>query len=168
MPNRAFKPTSPARRYHTVPDFAEITKSTPHKPLTEGKQGSGGRDNRGLISVRFCGGGHKRRYRIIDFRRDKDGIPAKVEAIEYDPNRSARIALLLYKDGERRYILAPNGLQVGASVLSGKEADILVGNCIPLRNIPPGTMVHAIEMRRNKGAQMVRSAGTAAQLLAKE
>src|SRR5262245_29975776 len=144
MPNRTFKPTSPARRYHSVPDFKEITADKPFKPLTEGKPGTGGRDNRGLIAVRFKGGGHKRRDRVIDFRREKDGIPAKVEAIEYDPNRSARIALLIYRDGERRYILAPDGLAVGATVVSGEAADIVVGNSIPLRNIPAGTMVHAV------------------------
>jgi large subunit ribosomal protein L2 len=168
MPIKTFNPTSPGRRFQTMLDFSELTTDTPHKPLTSGKKSTGGRDNRGLISVRFRGGGHKRRYRVIDFRRDKDGVPAKVETIEYDPNRSARIALLLYRDGERRYILAPDGLKVGRQVVSGDGADILVGNSLPLRNIPPGTMVHAVELRRNKGAQMVRSAGTAAQLLAKE
>jgi large subunit ribosomal protein L2 len=168
MPTKEFKPTSPARRFYSVPDFAEITTDRPHKPLTSGKKASGGRDSRGQISMRFRGGGHKRRYRLIDFRRDKAGIPARVEEIEYDPNRSARIARLLYRDGERRYILAPDGLAVGRTVLAGEQADILVGNCLPLRSIPPGTMVHAIELRRNKGAQLVRSAGTAAQLLAKE
>ena len=168
MAIRDFQPTSPGRRFQQVPDFSELTTDRPHKPLTRGKKGSGGRDNRGLISVRFRGGGHKRRYREIDFRRDKDGIPARVETIEYDPNRSARIALLLYADGERRYILAPDGLTVGRKVLSGSDADILVGNTLPLRNIPPGIMVHAIELRRGRGAQMARSAGAAAQLLAKE
>jgi large subunit ribosomal protein L2 len=168
MPNKKFNPTSPARRYYTVPDFAEITTDSPHKPLTRGKKSWGGRDNRGLISVRFRGGGHKRRYRSIDFKRDKDAIMARVESIEYDPNRSARIALVCYTDGERRYILAPIGLAVGQKVQSGDTADILVGNALPLRLIPPGTMVHNVEMRKGKGAQMVRSAGTAAQLLAKE
>src|SRR5262245_55845464 len=168
MPIKTFNPTSPGRRFQTMLDFSELTVESPHKPLTSGKKSTGGRDNRGLISVRFRGGGHKKRYREIDFRRDKDGVPAKVETIEYDPNRSARIALLLHRRGERRYILAPDGLKVGRQVISGTGADILVGNSLPLRNIPPGTMVHAVELRRNKGAQMVRSAGTAAQLLAKE
>jgi len=168
MPIKSFKPTSPGRRFQTKVDFSEQTADRPYKPLTVGTKSSGGRDNRGLISIRFRGGGHKRRYRSIDFRRDKDGVPALVETIEYDPNRSARIALLLYRDGERRYILAPNGLGVGRTVLSGEQADILVGNCLPLKNIPPGTMVHAVELRKKKGAQLVRSAGTAAQLLAKE
>jgi large subunit ribosomal protein L2 len=168
MATKNYKPTSPGRRFQTGVDFSELTTDKPHKPLTRGKTSSGGRNNRGVTSVRFRGGGHKRRYRVIDFRSDKVGVPAKVEEIEYDPNRSARIARLVYRDGERRYILSPEGLKVGQTVLSGEDADILPGNCLPLRSIPPGTMVHAIELRRKKGAQMVRAAGTAAQLLAKE
>ena len=165
---KTFKPTSAGRRFQTVSDFAEITKDRPHKPLLAKKNRSGGRNNKGVIAFRHRGGGHKQRYRIIDFRRDKDGIPAKVATIEYDPNRSARIALLNYADGEKRYILAPVGLVVGATIVSGDKADILVGNAIPLKLIPMGTTIHNIEMKRGKGGQLVRSAGGAAQLLAKE
>jgi large subunit ribosomal protein L2 len=162
------KPTSPIRRFTTYLVQAGGNKNTPHKPLLAKKTRKGGRDNRGLISVRHQGGGHKQRYRIIDFRRDKIGIPAKVETIEYDPNRSANIALLCYRDGERRYILAPDGLQVGGTVISAPDADIVAGNALPLRAIPLGTQVHNIELRPNKGGQMVRSAGGSAQLLARE
>src|SRR5712691_9505593 len=156
---KTFKPTSAGRRFQTVPDFTELTTEKPYKPLLAKKTRSGGRDNKGLIAVRHRGGGHKRRYRIIDFRRDKDGIPAKVATIEYDPNRSARIALLNYADGEKRYIIAPVGLVAGQMVLSGEKADILVGNSIPLKLIPLGTTIHNIELKRGKGGQLVRSAG---------
>ncbi len=165
---KTFKPTSAGRRFQTVSDFAELTTDRPHKPLIAKKTRSGGRDNKGLIAVRHRGGGHKRRYRMIDFRREKDGIPAKVATIEYDPNRSARIALLNYADGEKRYIIAPVGLAVGQTVLSGDTADILVGNSLALKLIPLGTTIHNVELKRGKGAQLVRSAGGAAQLLAKE
>jgi len=168
MAVKKFKPTSAGRRFQTVSDFAELTAERPHKPLLVKKNRSGGRDNKGLIAVRHRGGGHKRRYRIIDFRREKDGIPAKVVSVEYDPNRSARIALLTYADGEKRYILAPVGLSVGQTVVSGKDADILVGNSMPLGVIPLGTTIHNLELKRGKGGQLVRSAGGAAQLLAKE
>jgi large subunit ribosomal protein L2 len=168
MALKSFNPTSPGRRFMTVLTFDEITKSTPEKSLTEPRKRTGGRDNRGRITVRFIGGGHKQRYRIIDFRRDKRDIPAKVAAIEYDPNRSARLALLHYIDGEKRYILWPEGVVVGQTVISSETADILPGNCLPLRAIPAGTVIHNIELRKGKGAQMVRSAGGAAQLVAKE
>jgi large subunit ribosomal protein L2 len=167
MALKQFRPTSPGRRFMSVLTFDEITKSTPERALTEAKSRSGGRNNKGRQTVWFRGGGHKRRYRIIDFRRDKD-VPATVAAIEYDPNRSARIALLQYKDGEKRYILAPEGVKVGQNILSGEAADILPGNCLPLKAIPAGTMIHNIELRPGKGGQMVRSAGGAAQLVAKE
>jgi large subunit ribosomal protein L2 len=168
MPTILYKPTSPARRYHTVSDFAEITRSEPEPSLLAPIRKSGGRNNNGRITVRHRGGGHKRRYRIIDFKRTKENVPARVASIEYDPNRSARVALLHYVDGEKRYILAPVGLNVGDPVMAGPEADIKPGNCLPLRSIPLGTMVHNIELRAGKGAQMVRSAGAAAQLMAKE
>jgi large subunit ribosomal protein L2 len=168
MPLKQFNPTSPGRRFMTVLTFDEITKSRPERALTESKNRTGGRNNKGRQTVWFRGGGHKQRYRIIDFRRDKHGIPATVAAIEYDPNRSARIALLHYKDGEKRYILAPQGIKVGQSILSGETADILPGNCLPLKAIPAGTMIHNIELKAGKGGQMVRSAGGAAQLVAKE
>lgn len=168
MPVKKYKPTTAGRRGMTVSTFTEITKDTPEKSLLKPLRSTGGRNNQGRTTLRFRGGGHKRRYRVIDFRRDKDGIPAKVAAIEYDPNRSARIALLHYADGEKRYILAPLGLNVGDTVESGPEADIKPGNALPLRNIPVGTVLHNIEMRPGKGAQLVRSAGTAAQLMAKE
>jgi large subunit ribosomal protein L2 len=168
MALKSFNPTSPGRRFMTVLTFDEITKSTPEKALTEPRRRTGGRDNRGRITVRFIGGGHKQRYRIVDFRRDKRDIPAKVAAIEYDPNRSARLALLHYIDGEKRYILWPNGVVVGQTVVASDTADILPGNCLPLRAIPSGTMIHNIELRKGKGAQMVRTAGGAAQLVAKE
>ena len=168
MALKKFNPTSPGTRFKTSLTFDEITKARPEKSLTEPLKKTGGRDSRGRISVRFIGGGHKQRYRMVDFRRDKSGVPAKVAAIEYDPNRSARLALLHYADGEKRYILAPDGLAVGASILSGEGADILPGNALPLKAIPAGTMIHNIELRHGKGGQMVRSAGTAAQLVAKE
>jgi large subunit ribosomal protein L2 len=168
MAIKQYNPTSPGRRFMTALTFEEITKSEPEKALTEAKKRTGGRNNRGRISIWFRGGGHKRRYRIVDFRRDKRDVPAKVAAIEYDPNRSARLALLHYLDGEKRYILAPEGLQVGQAVISGEGADILPGNNLPLRMIPAGTMVHNIELRHGKGGQMVRTAGGAAQLVAKE
>ena len=168
---RSFKPTSPSRRRMTVSDFAEVTergKSKPERSLTAPLSKSGGRSNQGRTSVRFRGGGHKRRYRKIDFKRDKIGVPAKVATIEYDPNRTARVALLHYLDGEKRYILAPVGLQKGAIVVSSDDADIQPGNCLPLQRIPFGTQVHAIELKPQKGAQIVRSAGTGAQLMARE
>ena len=165
---KKYRPTSPARRYYTTSDFNEITKSTPDKRLLDKKTSTGGRNNLGRITSRFRGGGHKQRYRIIDFRRRKIGVPAKVAAIEYDPNRSARIALLHYADGEKSYILAPDGLTVGAEVISSKKADIQPGNSMRLRHIPPGTTIHNIELRKGKGGQLVRSAGTAAQLMAKD
>jgi large subunit ribosomal protein L2 len=168
MALKTFNPTSPGRRFMTVLTFDEVTKGKPEKALTEPKRKSGGRDNRGRITVRFIGGGHKQRYRIIDFKRDKVGVPAKVAAVEYDPNRSARLALLHYADGEKRYILWPEGLAVGATVVAGDGADILPGNCLPLKAIPAGTMIHNLELRAGKGAQMVRTAGAAAQLVAKE
>jgi large subunit ribosomal protein L2 len=165
---RAYKPTSAGRRFYTVSDFAEITTDSPLKKLTEGKSRTGGRNVYGRITSRFRGGGHKQRYRIVDFKRAKIGIPARVAEIEYDPNRTARIALLHYADGEKTYILAPDGLKQGDTVLSSRLADIRPGNCLPLGDIPAGTMIHNIEMRKGKGGQMVRSAGTAAQLMAKD
>jgi large subunit ribosomal protein L2 len=168
MPLKQYKPTSPGRRFGTVADFAEITKSKPEKSLLRPKKRTGGRNNRGRITMRHQGGGHKQQYRIIDFKRDKVGVPGKVAAIEYDPNRSARIALIHYVDGEKRYILSPLNLQVGATIVSGADADIRPGNTLPLRNIPVGTGIHAIELQPGRGAQMVRSAGTGAQLMAKE
>ncbi|TEB11734.1 50S ribosomal protein L2 [Pelotomaculum propionicicum] len=168
MAVKKFKPTSPGRRFVTVSDFKEITKSEPEKSLVKPLKKSGGRNTQGKLTVRHHGGGHKRMYRIIDFKRDKDGIPAKVVSIEYDPNRSSRIALLNYADGEKRYIIAPVGLEVGQTLVSGPDADIKVGNCLPLRNIPLGTMVHNIELYPKGGGQLVRSAGASAQLMAKE
>ncbi len=165
---KKFKPTSPGRRFVTVSTFEEITATEPEKSLLEPLKSKGGRNASGKITVRHRGGGHKRIYRLIDFKRDKDGIPAKVATIEYDPNRSARIALLHYADGEKRYILAPVGLKVGQKVESGPEADIKVGNALALRNIPVGTMIHNLELHPKGGGQLVRSAGTAAQLMAKE
>lgn len=165
---KIFRPTSPGRRGMTVSTFEEITKDKPEKSLTAPLKKAGGRNNRGKITTRHHGGGHKRLYRIIDFKRDKDGIPAKVASIEYDPNRSANIALLNFADGEKRYILAPNGLSVGDTVVSGPDADIKTGNALPLSNIPVGTVVHNIELRPGTGAKMVRSAGASAQLMAKE
>src|SRR5580698_8301175 len=168
MAIKKYSPTTPSRRYMTVVSREGITKETPEKALVEPRAKSGGRNNRGRVTSRFIGGGHKQAYRVIDFKRDKFGIPAKVASIEYDPNRSARIALLNYADGEKRYIIAPQGLAVGATVSSGPDADILVGNALPLKNIPAGTIVHNIELRPGKGAQMARSAGTQAQLVSRE
>jgi large subunit ribosomal protein L2 len=165
---RQIRPVNPSSRHQTYPDFAEVTAKRPLKKLTRGKQRSGGRNNQGNITVWFRGGGHKRRYREIDFRRDKHGVPGKVATVEYDPNRSARIALLHYADGDKRYILAPEGLKVGMQVEAGEKAEINVGNALPLRLIPLGTMIHNVELKKGKGGQMVRSAGTAAQLMAKE
>jgi large subunit ribosomal protein L2 len=162
------KPTSPGRRFQTVSDFAEITTDTPEKSLIAKKAKTGGRNTYGRVTSRHRGGGHKQRYRVIDFRRDKDGIPARVASIEYDPNRNARIALLNYVDGEKRYILAPLGVKVDDRLESGPKAEIRPGNALPLRNIPAGTVVHAIEMRPGGGAKLGRSAGTAVQLMSKE
>ncbi len=168
MAIKTYRPTSPAIRFRTTLDNKELSTERPLKGLTQYKKRISGRNNKGHLTIRHRGGGHKKLYRIIDFRRDKRDIPAKVVSLEYDPNRSARIALLAYLDGEKRYILAPDGLAVGATVVSGDGADILVGNSLPLKNIPLGTMVHNIELKRGKGGQMARSAGAAAQLLAKE
>ena len=162
------KPRNPGSRFQEYSGFEELTTSTPHKPLTEGKKRIGGRNNAGRQTIWFRGGGHKKRYRIIDFKREKHGVPAKVATIEYDPNRSARIALLHYADGEKRYILWPSKLEVGSTVQSGPDAEINIGNALPLRNIPLGTVIHNIELKIGKGAQMVRSAGNSAQLMAKE
>ncbi len=170
MAVRQYKPTSAGRRFQSVSSFSEITKTKEgrERSLLAPLHKRGGRNNRGRLTVLHRGGGHKRRYRLIDFRRDKDGIGAKVAAIEYDPNRSAHIAQLHYRDGEKRYILAPAGLDVGHVVMSGESADIRPGNCLPLRCIPVGTIIHNIELKIGKGAQIVRSAGTAAQLMARE
>src|SRR6478736_3715585 len=168
MPVKSFRPTTPTRRFQTVVSREEITKQKPEKSLVKGKKRTGGRSSTGRISSRFRGGGHKKTYREIDFKRDKNGIAAVVAAIEYDPNRSARIALLHYVDGEKRYILAPVGMEVGRKVMSGPEADILVGNSLLLKNIPAGTVVHNIELKPGKGGQMARSAGAQAQLVSKE
>ena len=168
MAVKKYKPTSPGRRFQTHLSFDELTRTTPEKSLTKGKSKSGGRNNKGRITSRFIGGGHKRRYRQIDFRREKHGVPGKVATIEYDPNRSAHIALIHYADGEKRYILAPQGLEVGREIMAGPEADILVGNALPLSNIPLGTTIHNIELKEGKGGQMARSAGTSAQLMARE
>jgi len=168
MAVKKFKPTTPSRRYMTVSSFDEITKTEPEKSLLAPLKKSGGRNSNGRITTRHRGGGHKRRYRIIDFRRNKDGVPAKVASIEYDPNRSARIALLSYVDGEKRYILAPNKLNVGDIVESGDGADIKPGNSLKLGDIPVGTIIHNIELQPGKGGQMARSAGTMAQIMAKE
>ena len=168
MAIKTYRPTTPTRRFQTSVSRADITKQTPEKSLVEAKQRTGGRNSTGRVTSRFIGGGHKKAYRVIDFKRDKQGIPAVVAAIEYDPNRSARIALLAYADGDKRYILHPVGLNVGQKIVSGPEADILVGNALPLKNIPAGTTIHNIELKPGKGAQMVRSAGGSAQLVAKE
>ncbi|MBE7520013.1 MAG: 50S ribosomal protein L2 [Thermoflexaceae bacterium] len=169
MPIKQFKPTSPGRRNASGQTFEEVTSKRPERSLVESlkKRGSG-RNNQGRITVRHRGGGSRRLYRVIDWRRDKAGVPAKVVSVEYDPNRTARIALLQYADGEKRYILAPNGLTVGAAVMSGPGAEVRVGNALPLGNMPTGTQVHNIELTAGKGGQMVRSAGAAAQLMAKE
>ncbi|MEM4218415.1 MAG: 50S ribosomal protein L2, partial [Candidatus Methanomethylicaceae archaeon] len=168
MAIKKYDPVTPGRRFMTSPDYSELTTDSPYKPLTVPLKKRGGRNSDGRITVRHRGGGHKRLYRIIDFKRDKFDVPAKVIAIEYDPNRSARIALLEYADGERRYILWPEGLQVGDTVMSGPDADIKVGNCLPLEKIPDGTIIHNIELTPGKGGQLVRAAGSFAILLAKE
>jgi large subunit ribosomal protein L2 len=168
MAIKTYRPITPTLRFKTTLVNEEITTNRPHKALLEPKKRTGGRRNSGDTTSRFIGGGHKQQYRVIDFKRDKTGIPATVASIEYDPNRSARIALLTYADGEKRYILQPDGLKVGAKIMSGPDADILVGNALPLKNIPGGTVVHNIELRPGKGAQMARSAGAQAQLVAKE
>ena len=168
MPIRKYNPTSPGTRFQTVQTFDDVTTSEPHKPLVEPLHESGGRNNQGHLTSWWRGGGHKRMYRLIDFKRDKHGIPAKVSTIEYDPNRSARIALLHYADGAKSYILAPARLQVGASVESGPGADIKPGNALPLQNIPLGTQVHNVELKPGKGGQIARSAGSSVQVVAKE
>lgn len=168
MAIRRLRPTNPASRNQEYLTFDEITASAPLKALTVGKRATGGRNSRGEITSWFRGGGHKRRYRVIDFRRDKHGVPAVVATIEYDPNRSARIALLHYADGEKRYILAPNGIGVGAKLMAGDVAEVNVGNSLPLRKIPLGTVIHNLELKPGKGGQLVRSAGAGAQLMAKE
>jgi large subunit ribosomal protein L2 len=168
MPIRKFNPTSPGSRFQTVQTFDEITTQEPHKPLVEPLRSSGGRNNQGELTSWWRGGGHKRMYRIIDFKRDKRDIPAKVATIEYDPNRSARIALLTYADGEKRYILQPIGLKVGDVIVAGQSVDILPGNALPLKNIPLGTLLHNVELRPGKGGQIARSAGSSVQLVAKE
>jgi len=168
MPLRKFRPVTPTRRHAALPDFSELTRRKPLKSLTERKRKTGGRDNHGHVSSRWIGGGHKQRYRIVDFRRDKDGVPARVASIEYDPNRSARIALLNYADGERRYIVAPDGLRVGEMVQSGPDAEIKAGNCLPLKNIPLGTNLHNVELFPGRNARVARSAGAFCQLMAKD
>src|SRR3954465_13611711 len=168
MAIKTYRPITPTQRFKTTLVNEEITTNRPHKALLEPKKRTGGRRNSGDMTSRFIGGGHKQQYRVIDFKREKTGIPATVASIEYDPNRSARIALLNYVDGEKRYILQPDGLKVGQKIMSGPDADILVGNALPLKNIPAGTVVHNIELRPGKGAQMARSAGAQAQLVAKE
>ncbi len=168
MAIKRYKPTSPGRRDMSVAAFDDITTDKPHKPLLRPLTSKAGRNNHGHITTRHRGGGHKRMYRIIDWKRTKDGVPAKVATIEYDPNRSARIALLFYEDGEKRYITAPNGLKIGDRLMSGPEAEIRVGNCLPLRNIPLGTTLHNIELYPGRGGQLVRSAGEGAQLMARE
>lgn len=168
MAVKTYKPTSPGRRWRTDPTGKEITRTEPERSLLRPLRKHGGRNTYGRITVRHRGGGHKRLYRLIDFKRDKDDIPARVKSVEYDPNRSARIALLVYADGEKRYIIAPLGLQVGDSLMSGKNAEIEVGNALPLEHIPPGTMVHNVELTPGRGGQIARSAGTSVQILAKE
>jgi large subunit ribosomal protein L2 len=168
MAVRKYKPTTPGRRGASVSSFDEITRSKPERSLVTKGRNKAGRNNRGRITTRHQGGGNKRRYRLIDFRRNKDGVPAKVAHVEYDPNRSARIALLHYADGEKRYILAPDGLSIGDRLMSGESAEIRAGNALPLRNIPVGTVVHAIELKPGAGAKLARSAGASVQLMAKE
>ncbi|HXY39643.1 MAG TPA: 50S ribosomal protein L2 [Vicinamibacteria bacterium] len=168
MALKQYNPTSAGRRFMTTLDFSDLTAKRPERALTEPLKRTGGRNSKGRITIWFRGGGHKRRYRTIDFRRDKLNVPARVAAIEYDPNRSARIALLSYADGDKRYILAPDGLKVGAAVVRSDTADILPGNALPLKAIPAGTMIHNLELRKGRGGQLVRSAGAAAQLVAKE
>ncbi|MCC6810317.1 MAG: 50S ribosomal protein L2 [Deltaproteobacteria bacterium] len=168
MAVKTFNPTSPSRRYMTVADFSEVSKKKPERSLTESKPRTGARNNQGRTTSRFRGGGHKQKYRVVDFKRNKINVPAKVVAIEYDPNRTCRLALITYVDGEKRYILAPAGLNVGDTVISSEGADIKPGNVLPLANIPIGTTIHNVELRPGKGGQMVRSAGAGAQLMAKE
>jgi large subunit ribosomal protein L2 len=168
MPIKKYRPTSPGKRFVTTLDFSELSKVTPERSLLEVRKKHSGRNNNGHITVRHRGGGTRRLYRIIDFKRGKDGVPAKVATVEYDPNRSCRIALLNYRDGEKRYILAPLGLRVGELVESGPNADIKIGNALPIRNIPVGTVIHNVELRPGQGGKLVRSAGAAAQLMAKE
>jgi large subunit ribosomal protein L2 len=168
MGNRGFKPTSPGRRFVTVSDFAELTTDRPHKKLTKGTKRSSGRNSEGHITVRHRGQGHKRRYREIDFKRDKFDVPARVATVEYDPNRSANIALLYYADGEKRYILSPVGLRPGDTVVAGEKVDVRPGNAMPIAKIPLGTLVHNVELKPGKGGQMVRAAGASAQIMAKE
>jgi large subunit ribosomal protein L2 len=168
MPIKTYRPTTPTRRFQTVVSREDITKERPEKSLVKPIKRTGGRNSGGRVTSRFIGGGAKKAYRVIDFKRDKTGIPAVVASIEYDPNRSARIALLNYADGEKRYIIQPNGLKVGQKVMSGKDADILLGNALALQNMPAGTIVHNIELKPGKGAQMARSAGSQAQLVSKE
>ena len=168
MPVRKLKPRSPGSRSRTIPGFEEITKSTPEKRLLDAIARTGGRNNRGRLTAKRRGGGHRKQYRIIDFKRNKDGIEAKVIGVEYDPNRSANIALLVYNDGEKRYILSPDGLSVGDKVASGPDAEVRVGNCLPLKVIPEGSVVHNVELRCGKGGQLARSAGASVQLMAKE
>jgi large subunit ribosomal protein L2 len=165
---KSFKPYSPSRRFMTVASFEEITTNKPERSLVERLQKHAGRNQQGRLTVRHQGGGHKRMYRVIDFKRNKDSVPALVATVEYDPNRSSRIALLHYTDGEKRYILAPNGLKVGETIVSGPDADIKVGNALPIKNIPVGTLIHNVEFKIGKGGQLVRSAGGSAQLMAKE
>ncbi|MTK12958.1 MAG: 50S ribosomal protein L2 [Clostridiaceae bacterium] len=168
MAVKSFRPTTPSRRQMTMSTFEEITTNVPEKSLLVSKKRTGGRNAQGKITVRHIGGGAKQKYRLIDFKRNKDGIPAKVATVEYDPNRSAYIALVVYNDGEKRYIIAPVGLKVGDVVVSGADSDIKVGNCLPIKNIPVGTVIHNIELQAGKGGQLVRSAGSSAQLMAKE
>ncbi|MFO0609784.1 MAG: 50S ribosomal protein L2 [Polyangiales bacterium] len=168
MAIKTFRPRTPARRYYTVASFADLTKKAPEKKLTEHQTSTGGRNHYGRITSRFRGGGHKQRYRVIDWKRNRIGVPGRVAALEYDPNRTARIALLHYVDGEKAYILAPDGLKVGDTIVSSRNADIKPGNAMPLRYVPLGTVVHNLELKIGKGAQLVRSAGSAAQVIAKE
>lgn len=168
MPVKSYNPTSPGRRFQTVSTFEEVTRSRPEKSLVVRVKEEGGRNNRGKITVRYRSGWHKKKYRIVDFRREKFGVPAKVAHIEYDPNRTARIALLHYADGEKRYILAPLGIKVGDSVMSGPEADIRTGNALPMASIPVGTVIHNVELKKGAGGQIARSAGSSVQLLARE
>src|SRR5262245_18349760 len=165
---RSFNPTTARRRFMSVTTYDDVTWARPHKPLTIGKKRTGGRNYVGWVAIRHRGGGHKKAYRIIDFRRDKKDVPGKVSSIEYDPNRSARIALIQFADGDKRYIVAPNGLSVGQTIINSAAADILVGNTLPLKNIPLGTAIHNIELKPGRGGQLVRSAGSSAQLLAKD
>jgi large subunit ribosomal protein L2 len=168
MPVKKYRPTSPGRRFITTMDFSDLSKVEPERSLLEAGHKHSGRNNNGRITVRHKGGGARKRYRIIDFKRSKDGVPAKVATIEYDPNRSCRIALVNYRDGEKRYILAPLGLKVGDAIESGTGADIKIGNCLPIKNIPVGTVIHNVELRPGQGGKLVRSAGVSAQLMAKE